>query len=147
MLQWKSDEVTPDSRNHLERLCRYLRSSINSESPKLSYVAVALNKDYSLLWIKHMKKLLYKCCVVLEQLKPEVHNDSLSLALILHTLVAYTSPNSWAILKSKQLTGLKPGMQQICSNILGDLIQKGFFQTLRVILLLIIKFEQKFHFT
>jgi hypothetical protein len=93
-----------------------------------------------------MKKLLYKCCVVLEQLKPETHADSLSLALILHTLVAYTSPNSWAILKSKQLAGLKPGMQQICSNILGDLILKGFYLTLRVIsFLLLINYALKYY--
>lgn len=132
LLQWKSDAITNENRERLERLCRYLRCSLESESPRLSYIGIALNKDKSLLWIKHMKKLLYKCCLLLEKLKTETHNDSISLALLLNTLVAFTSPNSWTLLKTKQLACLKSGMQLICNNVLGDLIQRGFFLTLRV---------------
>jgi ubiquitin-protein ligase E3 B len=123
---------TEESRDRLENLCRYLLASIESESPKLSYIGVALNKVYSLSWIRHMKQLLYKCCALMDTLKPETHRDSISLALMLRTLVAFTCPNSWAILKNKQLSAMKPAMQQICNNILGFLIQKGFFLTLRV---------------
>jgi ubiquitin-protein ligase E3 B len=79
-----------------------------------------------------MKNLLYKCCVLVEQLKPEKHNDSISLALFLHMIVAFTSPNSWALLRNKSLGGLKPGMQQLCNNIMGNLVQKGFYLTLKV---------------
>lgn len=47
-------------------------------------------------------------------------------------MISFTSPNTWAILKSKSLTALKPGMLQLCNNVLGSLVQKGFFLTLRV---------------
>jgi ubiquitin-protein ligase E3 B len=132
LLQWKSDKENELHKERLERLCRYLLASLASDSPKLSYIGVALNKEYSLFWIRHIKKLLYKCCVIIETLKPESHSDSISLALYLHTLVALTSPNTWTILRNKNLAGLKAGMTNLCSNILGDLIQRGFFLTLRV---------------
>lgn len=128
----KSDSEDEESRERLENLCRYLLVSIEAESPKLSYVAVALNKDHSLSWIRHIKKLLYKCCALMDTLKPETHRDTVSLALILRILVGFTCPNSWAILRNKQLSMMKPAMQQICNNVLGFLIQKGFFLSLRV---------------
>lgn len=54
----------------LERLCRYLLASLESENPKFSYIGVALNKELSITWIRHIKLLLYKCCVCMEKLKP-----------------------------------------------------------------------------
>ncbi|XP_059616047.1 ubiquitin-protein ligase E3B [Phlebotomus argentipes] len=129
------NEHDPDHRDRLERLCRYLVASLDSDSPKTSYIGVALNKEYSLSWIKHLKLLLHKCCVCMEMLKPEKHSESISLALYLHTLVAFTSPNNWTLLRNKALAGLKPGMQQLCNNILGGLIQKGFFVSLRNVLI------------
>jgi ubiquitin-protein ligase E3 B len=129
----KSDDINDDDgRERLENLCRYLLVSIEAESPKLSYVAVALNKDHSLSWIRHIKKLLYKCCTLMDSLKPETHRDTVSLALVLRILIGFTCPNSWAILRSKQLSVMKPAMQQVCNNVLGFLIQKGFFLSLRV---------------
>lgn len=62
----------------------------------------------------------------------ETHSESITLALYLHTLVSFTSPNTWTLLKARNLAALKPGMSQLCSNILGHLVQKGFFITLRV---------------
>lgn len=132
LITWKTEQETDDSRDRLENLCRYLLASIESESPKLSYIGVALNKDNSLSWIRHIKQLLFKCCCLMDTLKPETHRDSISLALVLRILVAFTCPNSWAILRSKQLSAMKPAMQQICNNVLGFLIQKGFFLSLRV---------------
>lgn len=54
----------------LENLCRYLLASLESENPKLSYIGVSLNKELSIAWIRHIKLLLYKCCVCMEKLKP-----------------------------------------------------------------------------
>lgn len=121
-----------DDRDRIENLCRYLLASIESESPKLSYIGIALNKEHSLSWIRHMKRLLLKCCTIMDLLKPETHRDTVSLSLLLRTLVAFTCPNGWALLRSKQLSVMKPAMHQICNNILGFLIQKGFFLSLRV---------------
>lgn len=121
--------------DRLERLCRYLIASLESESPKTSFIGVALNKDLSIPWIRHIKLLLYECCEHMQKLKPENHSESVSLALYLHTLVAFTSPNTWALLKSKTLASFKTGMTQLCSNIMGVLVQKGFFQALRTVLI------------
>lgn len=131
LMIWKS-EKDEENNVRLENFCRYLLSSIESESPKFSYIGVSLNKDHSLAWIRHVKQLLLKCCTFMDTLAPETHHHSVSLALMLRTLVAFTCPNSWAILRNKQLTAMKPAMQQICNNILGFLIQKGFFLYLRV---------------
>ncbi|CRL00069.1 CLUMA_CG013353, isoform A [Clunio marinus] len=134
LVSWKSEEESEENRKRFEGLCRYLLISLDSESPKLSYVGLALNKEHSLSFINHLKQLLFKCCTILDSLKPETHSDTVSLALILRTLVAFTCPNGWCILKNKQLIVMKPAMQQICNNVLGFLIQKGFFISLRSIL-------------
>lgn len=136
LLQWKDRDSSDCSANQdrLERLCRYLIASLESDSPKTSYIGVALNKDHSLAWIRHIKKLLYRCCTAVERLRPESHTDSISLALYLHTLVAFTSTSSWVLLRNKSLVGLKAGMLQLCSNIMGELVQKGFYLTLRNVL-------------
>lgn len=63
-------EESPAYGERLERLCRYLLASLESENPKHSYIGVALNKEYSIAWIRHIKLLLYKCCVCMEKLKP-----------------------------------------------------------------------------
>lgn len=68
-------------------------------------------------------------------LRPEHHAESVSLALHLRTLIAFTAPAQWAVLRSRALAPLKSGMQQLCSNIMGGLVQRGFFQTLRTVLL------------
>ncbi|KAL1381557.1 hypothetical protein pipiens_003410 [Culex pipiens pipiens] len=136
LLQWKDRDSSDCSANQdrLERLCRYLIASLESDSPKTSYIGVALNKEHSLAWIRHIKKLLYRCCTAVERLRPESHTDSISLALYLHTLVAFTSTSSWVLLRNKSLVGLKAGMLQLCSNIMGELVQKGFYLTLRNVL-------------
>jgi ubiquitin-protein ligase E3 B len=127
-------DVDEDNRENWEKICRYLLASIESESLKVSYISIALNKDRSLAWIRHIKQILLICCNVIEKLKPETHQDAITLALMLRTLVAFTCPNGWAILRNKQLVPMKAAMQQICNNILGYLIQKGFYLTLRTIL-------------
>lgn len=125
-------EENEEHREKMENLWRYILASIESESPKLSYVGLALNKDHSLAWIRHIKQLLLRCCLTIDTLEPKTHRDSVSLALILRTLISLTCPNSWAILRAKQLSAMKPALQQICNNVLGFLIQKGLFLNLRV---------------
>lgn len=124
-----------DHRDQLEHLCKYLIKSLESDSPKISYIGVFLNKELSLEWIKHIKALLYRVSVMMQMLRPEIYRDSLQLATYLHCLVAFTCANTWALLRSKTLAGLKSGMQQLCCNIMGDLVQKGFFLTLRSVLI------------
>lgn len=98
----------------------------------MSYVGVALNKTYSVRWIAHIKDVLWKCCIYLEVLKPELPSNLKHIVVLLHTLVAFTSIKTWVLLNGKGLEVLKPGMNQLCSNILGDLFHKGFYITLKV---------------
>lgn len=128
-------ETDVNDTERLERLCRYLLASLDSDSTRLSYIGVALQKEHSLAWIRHIKLLLYHCGECMKRLRPEHHADSVSLALHLRTLLAFTSPAQWTVLRSRALAPLKPGMQQLCSNIMGGLVQRGFFQTLRTVLL------------
>lgn len=62
----------------------------------------------------------------------ESHTESITLALYLHVIVSFTSSNAWAITKAKGMEQLKPGMTQLCNNIMGELVQKGFLVSLRV---------------
>lgn len=54
----------------LQRICRYIIVSLESDNPKLSYIGIALNKTHSLSWIRHIKRLLHTCCLCMEKLKP-----------------------------------------------------------------------------
>lgn len=128
-------EKSEDNRERLENLCKYLVATLDLESSKFSYIGVFLVKELSIQWIQHIKMLLYKVCVVLQQLRPEIYRDSIQLATCLHCVVAFTSTSTWALLRTKSLANLKAGMQQLCCNIMGNLVQKGFFLTLRSVLI------------
>ncbi|KAH8378895.1 hypothetical protein KR009_001935 [Drosophila setifemur] len=135
LTQIKLDKGDTISRERLERLCRYVIKAMEAENPKLSYAALCLHKERSLPWIAHIKLLLTNCLLLLPELKPENHADSLSLALFLHTLVVFTAPKSWAILRNAQFERLQPAMQKVCCNIQGHLVQHDFYRTMRVVLL------------
>ncbi|XP_011210956.1 ubiquitin-protein ligase E3B [Bactrocera dorsalis] len=130
-----SPAVVKPLREKFECLCRYLNKAMESETPKLSYAALCLHKDKSLPWLAHIKSLLSLCCLMLGDIKPENHTDSISLALYLHTLIVFTSPKSWGILRNKQFEKMQPAFQKICCNIQGKLVQNNFFKTMRTILL------------
>ncbi|CAH0406320.1 unnamed protein product [Chilo suppressalis] len=122
-------------RKRFEKLCKYIVQSLHSESVKLSYVGVFLNKEYSLRWISHIKDLLYKCCLYLEVLKLESPIDMQSILVHLHTLVALTATNTWALTRLKNFEKLRGGMMQLCANIMGSLFHKGYYLTLKSLLL------------
>jgi len=108
--------------------------TLDSESPKVSYVGLALNKDYYISWILQMKTVLYHCLSGLDSLKPERVSDHKSILLRLHTLVSFTAPGTWAIQKVKGMDQLKTGMNQLCANIMGHLVNNGFYATMQVLI-------------
>lgn len=79
-----------------------------------------------------MNNILWKCCEYIDCLKPELPNDMKSILLYLHVLVSFTSTNTWAALKHKNMEVLKSGMNQLCSNLMGQLFHRGFYLTLKV---------------
>ncbi|KAF2900658.1 hypothetical protein ILUMI_05537 [Ignelater luminosus] len=121
-------------RDRFDRLCRYLIASLESDSPKISYVGVALNKEHVMQWISHINDVLWKCCDYLEELKPEYASDMKNVLLYLHILVSFTSTTTWVVLKNKNMEILKSGMNQLCANIMGQLFHKGFYLVLKSLL-------------
>lgn len=131
MLVWKKER----DKERFEKLCRYLVSSLESSSIKLSYVGVAFNKEHAIAWIAHVKDILWKCCCYLDELRPEFLTDMRVILLYLRTLVTFTSTNTWNLLRAKHMEVLKPGLNQLCANVLGHLFTKGFYLTLKSLLL------------
>ncbi|KAK7811801.1 hypothetical protein U0070_016873 [Myodes glareolus] len=118
----------------LEKLCRSILSSMDAENePKVWYVSLALSKDLTLLWIKQIKNILWYCCELLEQLKPEILQDSRLITLHLTMLVTFTDTSTWKILRGKG-ESLRPALNHICANIMGHLNQRGFYSVLQVLL-------------
>ncbi|XP_048640969.1 ubiquitin-protein ligase E3B isoform X2 [Marmota marmota marmota] len=123
-----------EDNERLEKLCRCILSSMDVENePKVWYVSLALSKDLTLLWIKQIKDILWYCCEFLEQLKPEILQDSRLITLYLTMLVTFTDTSTWKILRGKG-ENLRPAMNHICANIMGHLNQHGFYSVLQVLL-------------
>ena len=119
-------------RDRFEKLCRYLIVTLETESPKLSYVGVALIKEHVIRWISHMNDILWKCCEYLNDLKPEFAGDMKSIILYLHMLVSFTNTSNWLVLRNKNMDVLKAGMNKLCANLMGQLFHKGFYLILKV---------------
>uniref|UniRef100_A0A8C6DUG7 HECT-type E3 ubiquitin transferase n=1 Tax=Moschus moschiferus TaxID=68415 RepID=A0A8C6DUG7_MOSMO len=121
-----------EDNERFEKLCRCILSSMEAENePKVWYVSLALSKDLTLLWIKQIKDILWYCCEFLEQLKPEILQDSRLITLCLTMLVTFTDTSTWKILRGKG-ESLRPAMNHICANIMGHLNQRGFYPVLQV---------------
>jgi ubiquitin-protein ligase E3 B len=105
---------------------------LEEEKSHLSYIGVALNREHSIYWIAHIKKLLWICCLYLNSLSPELAADSRCMLLYLRTLVSFTSTTNWALLKVPAMEKLKAGMNKLCANIMGDLVTRGFLTTMKV---------------
>lgn len=126
-------KTTEDS-ERLEKLCRSILNSMDAENePKVWYVSLALSKDLTLLWIKQIKSILWYCCELLGQLKPEILQDSRLITLYLTMLVTFTDTSTWKIIRGKG-ESLRPALNHICANIMGHLNQRGLYSVLQVLL-------------
>ena len=119
----------------LERICRHILTSLDSESIKTSYISVSLNKDLAVAWIWHMKRLLVLCSKRLEKINLESSNAGKEVTTLLRMLVSFTATNTWAILKTKALEKLAPGMSKLCANFMGHLVQHGLMSHIKKLLL------------
>ncbi len=124
-----------DEKERFERLCRYVLASLNSSSPKTSYISVALGKQTALAWIAHMKQVLLLCSERLDSLRLDSASAGKELTTMLRMLVAFTSTGGWALLKIKSMERLAAGMGQLCANFMGHLVQAGFAGHLKRLLL------------
>ncbi|XP_014785402.1 ubiquitin-protein ligase E3B isoform X2 [Octopus bimaculoides] len=125
--------IKEDKRRY-EYVCRYLLLSVQSENTKTSYVAMSMQKQHVLSWIQQLKTVLWNCCVCLKYLKPENHRDNQAIVVHLRMLITFTCIGSWGIVKGKTGEALKPGLNQLCNNIMGFLNSKGFYSVIQVLL-------------
>uniref|UniRef100_A0A1B6DG25 Ubiquitin-protein ligase E3B n=1 Tax=Clastoptera arizonana TaxID=38151 RepID=A0A1B6DG25_9HEMI len=131
LMIWKKER----DKERFEKLCRYLVTSLEAETARFSYIGVALSKEHAISWISHIKNIMWKCCEYLDDLRPEVVSNTKSILLLLHTLVAFTAINTWALLRTASMAPLRAGMSQLCANIMGHLCMRGFHLTLKTLLL------------
>ncbi|GAB1290033.1 Ubiquitin-protein ligase E3B [Apodemus speciosus] len=123
---------TTEDHERLEKLCRSILSSMDAENePKVWYVSLALSKDLTLLWIKQIKSILWYCCELLGQLKPEILQDSRLITLYLTMLVTFTDTSN---MEDSPGESLRPALNHICANIMGHLNQRGLYSVLQVLL-------------
>ncbi len=133
-------------KTRFERLCKYIIKTMlltnkenneNIESSKICYVCVAFNKQLAVQWIHQLKTLLWKCCIYLKHLKPELPQDYKSIMLFLNMLITFTSTNSWLLLKESPniYEPLRPVVNQLCNNVLNSLVAKGLYANLQILLM------------
>ncbi|KAF4523556.1 hypothetical protein B566_EDAN012004 [Ephemera danica] len=73
-------------KERFEKLCSLLVESLTLDSVRYSYVGVALSREHAIPWIAHIKKLLWRSCLYLDQLSPDIGPDARSLLLHLRVL-------------------------------------------------------------
>ncbi|KAK2176480.1 hypothetical protein NP493_662g01045 [Ridgeia piscesae] len=117
-----------------EYMCKYILLSMNADSVKNSYVSLALSKDHVLAWIQQLKAVLWHCCSYFKILKPELPRDMKMITVCLHMLIMFTSAAKWKIVAGKAGEVLKPGLNQLCNNVMGFLNTQGFYPALQVLL-------------
>ncbi|XP_041095862.1 ubiquitin-protein ligase E3B-like [Polyodon spathula] len=126
--------IMKEDKLRFEKLCRCILGSMEVENePKVWYVSLALSKDLTLLWIKQVKDILWISCEFLKKLKPDILQDNKMVTLYLSMLVTFTDTSTWKILRVKG-EALRPALNRICENIMGQLNQKGFYTILQILL-------------
>ncbi|CAB1453387.1 unnamed protein product [Pleuronectes platessa] len=123
-----------EDKMRFEKLCRAILASMEVENePKVCYVSLALSKDLTIPWIKQVKDVLWTCCQLLKNLKPDILQDNKLVTLYLAMLVTFTDTSTWRIVRGKG-EALRPALMRICENIMGHLNQKGFYSILQILL-------------
>ncbi|KAK5615763.1 Ubiquitin-protein ligase E3B [Crenichthys baileyi] len=123
-----------EDKMRFEKLCRTILASMEVENePKVWYVSLALSKDLTIPWLKQIKDVLWICCQLLKNLKPDILQDNKLVTLYLTMLVTFTDTSTWRIVRGKG-EALRPALTRICENIMGHLNQKGFYSILQILL-------------
>ncbi|XP_058491280.1 ubiquitin-protein ligase E3B [Solea solea] len=123
-----------EDKMRFEKLCRAILASMEVENePKVWYVSLALSKDLTIPWLKQVKDVLWVCCQLLKNLKPDILQDNKMITLYLSMLVTFTDTSTWKIVRGKG-EALRPALMRMCENIMGHLNQKGFYSMLQILL-------------
>ncbi|XP_064648502.1 ubiquitin-protein ligase E3B-like isoform X2 [Lineus longissimus] len=117
-----------------EYLCKYLLISMETDVMRNNYLAAALSKKDVLTWIQQLKCILWQCCLFLKKLRPNNPKEMKIITTYLHMMINFTATTNWKILRGKPGEALRPGMNQLCSNIMRHLNAKGLYPVLETLL-------------
>jgi len=121
--------------DQFEQMLRYIIASLDSDSPRTSYIGVFLNKAHSVAWIEHIKQLCSKASSVLTSMSKDHPAYGRKAAFFVLVLISFTSTNTWRLLKTPALSSLAPHMNSICHTVTGHLVQTGLMTNLKQVLL------------
>ena len=132
----------PDDLDRFERLCRIISDTLKEESPKYSFISIAINKDKSKArsFIEHLKRLLAIGCKQLNiksnGLRLDNRRGQKISATLLSLLLFFTNTNTWQMLQNPKFSALTAGMKILCRTLLEHLVNNGqLFQNLKSFLL------------
>lgn len=80
-------------------------------------------------------QILFISCEILGDLHPEFPKENRLLSLYLHLLLTFTGTNTWKILRIQSFEPLKPSLNKLTENVMGDLVSRGLYSTLNVSML------------
>jgi len=121
--------------DQFELMLRYIITSLDSESPKTSYIGVFLNKSHTVAWIEHIKQLCSQTSLLMCSISKDHPAYGRKVAFFVLVLISFTSTNTWKILKTPALSSLAPHMNSICHTVTGHMVQSGLMSNLKTLLL------------
>ena len=128
------DQGDPGGLGGLERMARYLVASLDSDSPKASYIGVFLSKAHSVAWIGQVKALAALVSSSLPLLSTDSPSYSRRSATLVLLLLSFTSTSTWRLLKAPALAALAPHMTAVAHTVAGHLVAEGLLPSLRQLL-------------
>lgn len=116
----------------LQLLCKAIVQNLEiGKEPKYWYMSVMLMKDWTVLWISQLKKILQLCSIHLRTVKPRIRSSNKAGSIYLTMLVVFTDCGQWKILNMKGGENIKPFMQQLCTSVITELNSRGFLVTMK----------------
>ena len=108
----ESKKCAAEDLDRFERMCRIISGTLKEESPKYSYISMAINKDKykARAFIEHLKKLLTIGCKQLNirsnGLRLDNRRGQKISATLLGLLLFFTNTNTWQMLQNSKFIHL-----------------------------------------
>uniref|UniRef100_H2Z542 HECT-type E3 ubiquitin transferase n=1 Tax=Ciona savignyi TaxID=51511 RepID=H2Z542_CIOSA len=106
-------------------LCKYLvHNTETNDNAKTCYIGLSIHKQLVVSWINQVKKLLWTCCLYLDQNQPQFQtNEGDLVEVFLKMLVTFTDVVHWKALA--KLTTMHAVLAQLCGRFLSYLNERG----------------------
>ncbi|XP_064392283.1 ubiquitin-protein ligase E3B-like isoform X2 [Halichondria panicea] len=118
----------------LTRLCQLLLKNMDRDNLKGTYLAVSLDRRYSVVWITCMKQLLRLCCVQLRAMTRANQSGKERMDLYLNFLVLFTDYTLWRF-TAKLSDSVKRSMHLLCTKFVEHLYKRcSYFSAMHSLL-------------